>query len=96
MNLNIIIFLILSTIQIRHPEPKVKEKKLISDYVNYAKLYTGWGKTDYCIKEVLNAWGLTGRTFPGKVYLPMCPTVSYSCCSKMDQIKIYENFVQGK
>ncbi len=45
-----------------------------------------------CNQEFLMNFGLTGTEKPIEEPLEMCPSVKHSCCTKNDQLKIFERW----
>lgn len=50
----------------------------------------------FCNQELLAAFQFKGLTTPSPNPLLLCPDVKLSCCTKTDQIILYENFVERK
>ena len=49
----------------------------------------------FCNQELLAAFQFKGLATPSPDPLLFCPDINLSCCTKTDQIIIYENFVKG-
>lgn len=50
----------------------------------------------YCQQTLLQSYGLDGYAEPRKTFLAFCPNIQRSCCSKKDEMKIYEGqIIQG-
>lgn len=48
-----------------------------------------------CKRELLRSFGLEGNTVPAANKLNMCPHVVNSCCTKFDQVTLFENWEFG-
>jgi len=44
-----------------------------------------------CKKSILYSFGLTGRVRPNMIN-PLCPDITFNCCTKQDIMKIYKNY----
>ena len=54
------------------------------------------GGAEYkCVKPILETYGMVGLDEPRPMALDMCELVKHSCCNATDQMKIYENWVEG-
>lgn len=49
-----------------------------------------------CNRPLLISLGFEGQDKPGKANLDMCPQVRHSCCTKKDQMNIYENWITNR
>ena len=51
--------------------------------------------TTGCRKDILQSYSLSGIDNPIIERIEMCPSIVRSCCTKQDQLTIFNNFVQG-
>jgi hypothetical protein len=49
-----------------------------------------------CNQELVRSFGLIGKTVPSSAPMEMCPSVKDSCCTKKDQMNIYNNWINMK
>lgn len=49
-----------------------------------------------CYKDLLTSYNLFGLNSPEEITLEMCPEIKESCCSKEDQLTIYNNWRHHK
>ena len=48
-----------------------------------------------CKKPILETYGMVGLDDAKPMALDMCESITHSCCSVTDQLKIYENWIEG-
>lgn len=53
-------------------------------------------RSTVCFRELLTSYGLRGLNDPIPIIMEMCPNIHQSCCSKRDQLLIYQNWVTSK
>lgn len=50
-------------------------------------------KTAFCNRDLLRSLGMEGKDQPDNEKMEMCPDTSFTCCTKQDQIAMYENHI---
>lgn len=48
-----------------------------------------------CNKQIVETYGMVGLDVAKPMALDMCESITHSCCQVTDQVKIYENWVEG-
>lgn len=49
-----------------------------------------------CNRDILTSYGLHGLPEPTLLPMEVCPGIHESCCSKRDELQIYQNWVHNK
>lgn len=53
------------------------------------------GKELKCNKQIVETYGMVGLDEAKPMALDMCESITHSCCQVTDQLKIYENWIEG-
>ena len=49
-----------------------------------------------CRRDLIQSYGLEGRSEPSATAIEMCPGITDSCCTKEDQFNMYSNWVHSQ
>lgn len=54
------------------------------------------GHEEVCFRDLLQSYSLNGLDNPIEQKIEMCPSISQSCCQRVDQEVIYSNWIHGQ